>query len=116
MIKSYQFGQMVVSDTTRDLVLHNDIMIYDSKVEDWQRDSSHLVLVKDVEKAVAQKPEYIIIGNGDSGMMTVSDDVRDHIESQNIQLMIFRTAEAVEEFNRLLGMGRKVVGLFHLTC
>lgn len=116
MIKGYQFGRIIITDTTRDLVLNEDIFVYGSKVEKWQRDSSHLVLTKDVEKAVAQKPEYIVIGNGDSGMMTVSEEVRDYIESQNIQLMILRTAEAVDEFNRLLGMGRSVVGLFHLTC
>lgn len=116
MIKSYRFGQISISDTTRDLILNDDVFVYNHNVEKWIRDSSHNVLIKDVEKAVAQKPEYIVIGNGDSGMMTVSDEVGDYIESKNIQLMIFRTAEAVDEFNRLLGMGQKVVGLFHLTC
>lgn len=116
MIKSYRFGQISISDTTRDLILNDDVFVYNYNVEKWIRDSSHNVLIKDVEKAVEQKPEYIVIGNGDSGMMTVSDDVRDYIESKNIQLMILRTSEAIDEFNRLLEMGRKVVGLFHLTC
>ena len=116
MIKSFKFGEMVISDTTRDLVFNDDVFVIGTRVEKWIRDSSHNVILKDVEKAVEEKPEVIVIGTGETGLMSVSEEVKDFIASKSIQLIVHRTNDAVDEFNRLLGMGKKVVGLFHLTC
>ena len=60
-----------------------------------------------------QKPELIVIGTGASGMMDVPDQTRMFIKRNNIKLIVEKTAEAVESFNKAK---EKKVGLFHLTC
>lgn len=116
MIKDYKFGAITIGDHIADQTFHDDVRVSPGKTEKWWRVESHQVTKKDIDKAVAEKPEVIVIGTGDSGLMNVPEEIRDYIEYQHIHLIELRTAEAVEEFNRLEQQGRKVIGLFHLTC
>lgn len=43
------------------------------------------------------------------------DKTEEYLEEQNIKVLIYKTAEAVKEFNRQLGESG-IVGAFHLTC
>jgi len=47
--------------------------------------------------------------------MTVPPETRKYIESKGIELMVQKTTEACETFNRL-GKSREVVAALHLTC
>ena len=58
----------------------------------------------------------LIIGCGDSGVLTVPDKTRQFVESQGIQLIAAGTSEACNRFNELIQQGSKVVAGLHLTC
>ena len=116
MIKDYKFRSMMVGDHISDQTFNNDLYIKPGKTEKWCRKESHHVTKEDIEKFVAEKPEYIVIGSGDSGLMHVTEEAKNYIESQRIHLIVMRTADATEEYNRLENQGKKVIGLFHLTC
>lgn len=116
MIKDYKFGSITVGDHITDQTFNHDVYVTRGKVEEWWREESHHVAKEDIEKVIAEKPEALVIGTGDSGLMNVPEEIRDYIESQHIQLIELRTTEAVQEYNQLEKSGKKVIGLFHLTC
>lgn len=112
MIEEYHFGLIKIAGQT----YNHDIQIgLDNKVKLWWRGKSHEIWKQDIEEAVAQGPEVIVIGTGEMGVAKLAAEAHQEIISKKIQLIIEPTGEAVKSFNSLKG-GRKVVGLFHLTC
>jgi len=116
MIKDYKFGSITIGNHISDQTFRDDVKVAPGLTEKWWRAESHNVAKEDIEKAVAEKPEFIVIGTGDAGMMMITEEIKDYIELNHIHLLEMRTTEAVEEYNRLENQGRRVVGLFHLTC
>jgi len=57
----------------------------------------------------------LVVGTGYSGLMTVPPETRKFVESEGIELIAQKTAEACKTFNRLV-KSRKVVAALHLTC
>jgi len=61
------------------------------------------------------KPEVLVVGAGYSGLMMVPPETRRYVESEGIEVIVQKTAEACETFNRLV-KSRKAVATLHLTC
>ncbi len=58
----------------------------------------------------------IIIGNGQYGAMPVEDAVVEYAKSRQIEVILKETPDAIREFQNLAGQGKKVLGIFHITC
>lgn len=127
MINKYVFGLIVIDEQQ----YNYDVEVYSAslnsgvknKVLKWERETSHLIKPEDVERAVRQKPDIIIIGTGESGVACISIEAQEYILKQDIKLVIDKTEQAVKTFNIIdqdsleeEGEKKKVVGLFHLTC
>ncbi len=111
MIEDYSFGRIVVDGKT----YTNDIKIFNDKVKpEWWRLEGHRLQLADMEDVVAAKPKTIVVGTGHSGVMVVSEDVREYCKKNGIELIELYTTDAVKKFNEIAGPD--VVGLFHLTC
>ncbi|MDP3051974.1 MAG: MTH938/NDUFAF3 family protein [bacterium] len=114
-INDYQFGLITIDEKRH----ANDVEIrnFENEVLAWWRKESHCIDCEDVKKAVSQKPELIIIGTGYSGMAQITENAKKEIESGGIKLIIEKTGDAVKTFNAEGDMkGKKIIGLFHLTC
>ena len=61
-------------------------------------------------------PEYLVVGTGANGCMKVAQEVLDKAKELNIQVISQLTSQAVDTFNNLLKQGKKIAGVFHLTC
>jgi hypothetical protein len=48
--------------------------------------------------------------------MRVLPEAEKYLKSKGIKIIIKPSVEAIEEYNKLEKEGKKVVGLFHLTC
>jgi hypothetical protein len=113
VIKNFEFGRMIVGEKEH----HSDLKIIGGQVvPSWWRKEGHVVEVKDVDDILAANPEILVVGMGDPGNMRVSDSLRAALTSTHIQLIEEPTAEAAATFNKLNKSGRKVAGVFHLTC
>ncbi len=119
MISEYKFGSLTIERKT----YYHDVEVrWSGEVLDWPRAESHVIDAKDVQRAVAQNPETIVIGNGQSGVAQVTPEAQRQIKSKGIELITDVTEEAVKTFNYLLSQAEeneeeiKVIGLFHLTC
>ena len=112
MIENYSFGRITINGKT----YTSDIIIFPNRIQSsWWRESGHSLSLKDIEAVLTLKSEVLIIGTGSAGLMEVPSQVADEIRSRGIELIVERTADAVETYNRLCKQ-RFTVGAFHLTC
>ncbi len=112
MIDSYSFGRMVVDEQTYTA----DLIIFPSRIESsWWRKTGHRLCLQDIEEALEEKPEVIVVGTGFTGLMKVEEEVKREVCSKGILLFIEKTKEAVQKFNEISTL-KKTVGAFHLTC
>lgn len=112
MIEDYQFGSIKIDGQTFD----HDIQITPLGILKWWRDEGHRVGLEDLEEALKQNPEIIVIGTGASGMMEVPSPIKKYLEEKNIEVINKKTGQAVKDYNQLAKKGQKVIALFHLTC
>jgi len=96
MINSYQFGVIIVNGRR----YTSDVIIYPDRVDDnWWR----------------EKPEIVVIGSGNSGLMKVPPSTRHWIEGKGIRLKVEPTQTACQIYNQLQKT-HKIVAALHLTC
>ena len=120
MIEEYKFGLIAIDGK----VYNYDVEVrWTDEVLDWSREESHIIDVEDIQRALSQNPETIIIGVGETGMAEVTEEAKREITSRSIKLIIDRTEQAAKTFNIINdesleeeGVQEKVIGLFHLTC
>ena len=112
MINSYDFGR-----TTIDRKHYStDLLVFPDKIKaGWRRKEGHSLQIEDLTEVLETKPDVLVVGTGYSGMMNVPPETRAHIESEVIELVIHKTAEACKTFNHLIE-SRTVVVALHLTC
>ncbi len=112
-IDSYQFGKIVIDGVD----YSKDCLILDGVVRaNWWRKRGHLLSAEDLQPVIAAKPSLLIVGCGASGLMKISDEVREVLLEEDIQLEAVDTAKAVERFNELLQTGVNIAAALHLTC
>lgn len=112
MIEDYRFGEIKVSGQR----YQNDVIIYPDHIDDnWWRKQGHRLELEDIKDVVKIKPDVIIIGTGNLGMMQVEKKTLEKLSKMNIQMIILPTAEACQEYNRIYSQ-KKVVACLHLTC
>jgi hypothetical protein len=113
MVNHYEFGLMSINGKE----YRGDIAVsWDGTVENWLRAESHMVGVGDVALAIGKNPEIIVIGTGADGIANVSEEATKAIIEKGLNLVIDKTGQAISVFNENAAEGKKVVGLFHLTC
>ncbi len=112
-IDSYQFGRIVINQTSYD---HDVIVFGDSVQSNWWREQGHALSVDDLKTVIEAAPSVLVVGCGASGMMRIPEKTRRFIEQQGIELQAFDTGEAVKRFNELSQAGKNVVAALHLTC
>ena len=108
-IDKYQFGFFVVDGKEYD----SDIRIVDDMIEIWQ---DHGLTIDDVMPAIKANPKIIIIGTGSSGVVQVTDDIKQKIEQKGIKLIVEKTGEACRIYNDLRKKEKRVAAVLHSTC
>jgi hypothetical protein len=95
----------------------SDLMIIaDSVVPGWWRNSGHRVDVKDVFDILKVRPDILVIGKGMPGRMEPTEALRAELQKAKIKLVEQPTPQAAQTFNQLKAEGKKVAAAFHLTC
>jgi hypothetical protein len=112
-INSYQFGRIVIDGTA----YNSDCLILgDSVRADWRRKQGHLLAPEDLQPVIAAEPSVLVVGCGASGLMDVSEDARQILQQEGIELISLDTRNAVAKFNELVEEGENVAAALHLTC
>jgi hypothetical protein len=112
MIESYSFGKIVIDGKQ----YATDVIIFPDHVQDsWWRKEGHVLTIEDLKDVLQAKPEVLIVGTGYFGFMKVPNEVKEHLASMKIQLIVENTREAYKTYNRLAST-KRTVAAFHLTC
>lgn len=75
--------------------------------------TSHIVSSEEAKFIYEKGAEKIVIGNGYSGMLRLSDDAEEYFRKKKVKVIIVPTSEAIEKWNRASG---NTIALFHVTC
>lgn len=89
----------------RDTARLNELFGTTHRIGDWE-----------IEKLLSNKPEIIIIGNGQSGVLEVTSEVEEKFKTAGVDLRILLTPEAISEFNKLYQEDKRINALIHTTC
>ena len=111
-IDSYSFGKIMVDGTK----YTSDIIILKNRVIDsWWRKDGHKLYIVDIEEALKEKPDILIVGTGAYGVLKVLQETIDYLNEHGIELIVLKTDQAVERFNKE-SKEKTVYAALHLTC
>jgi len=109
-INSFRFGSLTIDRKKYkdDMVIH-----WDGEIN--SRESSHIFSKSELIDLLLKGPETIIIGTGTAGNVKIGRDAEKSARLKNIELIVKKTPEAIEEFNKL-SKSKKVIAVIHVTC
>jgi len=112
VIQHYSFGKITINGKT----YTSDVIIYPGRVDSsWWRKEGHNLQIADLTDIIRAKPQIIVIGTGEYGVMKVPKDTISYLESEGIEVYVDRTDKAVEFFNKLQE-DKVAIAALHLTC
>ena len=110
-IDSVKFGEIRIDGKD----YYSDVTVFwDGKVE--YRMKEHVIELGEFIKVARKEPEVLVIGMGQSGSVKIATEVVEFAEGRKIEIFTEVTSKAVEIFNAFAQQGKKVVGIFHVTC
>lgn len=112
-IDSYKFGLVVIDGES----FSNDCLVLGNKVKsDWWRKEGHLLNPEDLEEVAKIKPDVLVVGCGAYGVMKISEQTKEMLQRNGVELEAFDTSDAVKRFNELAEQRQNAAAALHLTC
>jgi hypothetical protein len=115
-IENYTFGCISIDGA----VHHKDLWIINGRIKKRDKSiakrkfgTSHRISRKELKKVITQKTRRIIIGSGNSGLVSLTNKSQKYLEEQGIEAVIYKTGELVQ---RNIDIGENDSGIIHLTC
>lgn len=121
-IEHFSWGRFVIcgkehSRQETKLGVGKDIRLIQQDVTEWKERKGHLLTLEMITGVWEQKIEILVIGNGVNGALECPASVIQGIQArENIQVVIAKTPQACELYNRLYKLGKRVALLAHGTC
>ena len=112
-LTAYSFGRVTLGGQTltRDLILFEDEFL-----SPWIREEGHRLQIVDLQWALDRRPDLLIVGTGAFGALRVPQEVTDALGGKGIELLSFKTEEAIGAYNHRAEQGDRVACCLHLTC
>lgn len=118
-----KFGSITISGQmyNHDVYLFPDDIIEKRNKSNSPRIQGHRSLSKwELEKLLSSKPEVLIIGMGQSGVLPMSDETSEWLKQKSKELSInvikAKTPVILNQVNTMIEEGRRIAGVFHITC
>lgn len=117
-ISSLSWGHMKVKGCASN---YKDCKVWPggSRAWDWREtgtDHSPGVQPADLEEVLRKGVDLLVIGRGMSEALKVPSATLDFVKQKGVDVRVLQTEKAVAEYNKLVGQGVKVGGVFHSTC
>ena len=116
-VDSFSFGSIVVDGKKygHDVLLFPDGSVKERKGGFWKF-GSHAIRKDEVEQLAKANPEVIIVGTGTSGGAKLTLDAESYLKETKLELLSLPSQEAVDRLNQLVGEGKRLAALIHITC
>ena len=117
LIDKTSFGSITISGKTYDhdvvINLEGEVVKRKKKLSKKVYGTSHKVSLNEAKFIFQKDASVVIIGNGQYGVLELSDEARKYFLEKHCQIRLLATPLAVKEWNKESG---RVVAMFHLTC
>lgn len=117
-IDGTEFGQITIDGRpySQVLIVGQQILERDYTRLNQLFGTSHQIGDWEMERLAEQNPEIIIVGTGQSGMLTMDQKFHDTLQSRGIEVITTVTPKALKIYNGKVKEGRRVNALLHTTC
>ena len=116
-ISDTRFGSITLGGRTyyHDIVINlkGEVIKRKKKLSKKVYGTSHKVSLEEARYILEENAEVMIIGNGQHGVLELSDEAREYFKKKHCKVKVLPTPEAIEAWNN---EGGKAVGMFHVTC
>jgi len=116
-INQTQFGSITIEGTVfdYDVIIRRDGHVgkRKKKLSKAVYGTSHLVSLAEAKQVYEKGTQRLIIGTGQYGNVTLSDEATDYFRRKQCQVDLLPTPRAIQLWNETQGA---VIGLFHVTC
>ena len=93
------------------------MMFLDGTVrQDWKTKTSHVLAEGDIKALLEAKPDVLIVGTGNAGMMRPASDFKKSLKEKGVELLLLKTGDALKKLKVLREQGRKVGACLHIGC
>ena len=116
-IDETKFGSITIAGKkhTHDIIirLNGNIEIRKKKLSKEVFGTSHIISLAEAQYLYQAGADSIIIGTGQSGMVTLSDQAIEFFALKECHPYLYPTSEAIHVWNKAKSA---TIGLFHITC
>lgn len=116
-IDSTEFGFITIEGTGIDhdvlIRLSGEVKKRKKKLSKAVFGTSHTISLEEAEYIFEKGIEQLIIGTGQSGMVTLSPEASEYFKEKKVRVVLIPTPEAIVKWNEAEGA---TIGLFHVTC
>jgi hypothetical protein len=110
-IDGTKFGEITINGRPYD----SDVIVYwDGRVS--MRGKEHVIELGEFLRVLRADPSILVVGTGQTGIMKIAPEVAQWAQDRSVQIHADTTPRAVGLFNAFVSDGKKVVGIFHVTC
>ena len=116
-IDGSEFGAVTIDGTT---YAHDVIIRLSGVVEKRKKKlskalygTSHILSLDEAKHVYEKGAERLIIGAGQYGTVTLSDEADDYFKRKKCQVEVLPMGQVIRAWNAATG---PVIGLFHVTC
>lgn len=117
-IDSMSFGVIGIEGKKyriRDVAIFPDGVVRRRKCGRWLL-NHHKYEKEDIVDLVAAGAETVVIGTGIYTGVKLSEDVREHANESQCELLDISSREVMQKFNEQVDLGKKVGALIHVLC
>jgi hypothetical protein len=113
-IDSYTFGSIEVDGTS----YSKDVIIVRGEVLSpwWREAGGHVFAPDDLQTVIDAAPKTVVLGTGFFGMVKVREETLAAFDARGTRVVVEKTRQATEVFNRLTADGVDAAAALHLTC
>ena len=116
-IDNTEFGSITIGGDVKenDVIIHlsGNIEKRKKKLSKAVFGTSHIISLEEAKYIYEKGAEQLIIGAGQSGMVSLSNEASEYFKRKQVQIDLSPTPEAIKRWNMTKG---SVIGLFHVTC
>ena len=110
-IQYVKFGEVKIDNH----VFYSDMIVWWDGEKEFVA-KNHVFDMKMFSRLLRKKPDVVVIGTGQQGMVKISDDVFQLAKEKGIKVFVDTSAKAADIFNGMLATGKKAVAFIHTTC
>ena len=116
-IEVFKFGSIVIDGKKygRDMLLFPDGTVIERKGGFWKF-GSHVIKKGEIDELIGVKPDTVVIGTGTRTKAKLASDAKLALREAKVELIALPSQEATQRFNELVGEGKRVSALIHITC